>query len=131
MTESDAHTYQDRYMLRLPDGMRDRIKIAAANNNRSMNAEIVALLEEHYPAPPYVDIEEAIARVERTFAALNEWLPEGSKEREAYSESEALLEKLREGLLSPESETHQRFVALAAVAYADGFLGALSRARIK
>ena len=41
----------DRFMLRLPDGMRDRIKTAAAENNRSMNAEIVATLEEKYPAP--------------------------------------------------------------------------------
>ena len=32
-------------MLRLPDGMRDLIKAAAEENNRSMNAEIVARLE--------------------------------------------------------------------------------------
>lgn len=32
--------------------MRDRIKAAAEANNRSMNAEIVATLEEKYPAPP-------------------------------------------------------------------------------
>lgn len=38
-------------MLRLPDGMRDRIKAAAEKNNRSMNAEIVAALEEKYPPP--------------------------------------------------------------------------------
>lgn len=38
-------------MLRLPDGMRDRIKTIAASNNRSMNAEIVATLEEKYPPP--------------------------------------------------------------------------------
>lgn len=38
-------------MLRLPDGMRDRIKAAADENNRSMNAEIVATLEAEYPLP--------------------------------------------------------------------------------
>ena len=38
-------------MLRLPDGLRDRIKTVAEANNRSMNAEIVAVLEENYPAP--------------------------------------------------------------------------------
>ncbi|MBQ0707867.1 Arc family DNA-binding protein [Ochrobactrum sp. AP1BH01-1] len=42
---------QDKYVLRLPDGMRDRIKLAAEKNNRSMNAEIVATLEEAYPPP--------------------------------------------------------------------------------
>lgn len=47
---------QDRFIVRLPDGMRDRIKAAAENNNRSMNAEIVAALEEKYPNP-VVDLE--------------------------------------------------------------------------
>jgi plasmid stability protein len=36
---------QDKYVLRLPDGMRDRLKAEAARNGRSMNAEIVQRLE--------------------------------------------------------------------------------------
>ncbi|WYK04474.1 Arc family DNA-binding protein [Cereibacter sphaeroides f. sp. denitrificans] len=36
----------DKFMLRLPDGMRGQLKAAAAINNRSMNAEIVARLEQ-------------------------------------------------------------------------------------
>lgn len=40
---------QDKFVVRLPDGMRDRIKAAAEANNRSMNAEIVATLEDKYP----------------------------------------------------------------------------------
>lgn len=39
----------DKFMLRLPDGMRDRIKVVAEANGRSMNAEIVAALEEVFP----------------------------------------------------------------------------------
>lgn len=35
---------QDKFMLRLPDGMRDRIAQAAKSNGRSMNAEIVGRL---------------------------------------------------------------------------------------
>jgi hypothetical protein len=35
----------DQFPLRLPDGMRDRLKKAAAANKRSMNAEIVSRLE--------------------------------------------------------------------------------------
>lgn len=42
----------DQYTVRFPDGLRDRIKAAADANNRSMNAEIVATLEEKYPEPP-------------------------------------------------------------------------------
>lgn len=47
----------DQFVVRLPDGMRDRIKDAADANNRSMNAEIVATLEEKYPRPMRSDRE--------------------------------------------------------------------------
>lgn len=65
MSGSDQHQFKDRYMLRLPDGMRDRIKAAAEASNRSMNAEIVAALEEKYPEP---SIDEILGR--RTIRAL-------------------------------------------------------------
>lgn len=42
---------QERFMVRLPDGMRDRIAEAAKANNRSMNAEIVARLEASFEFP--------------------------------------------------------------------------------
>jgi hypothetical protein len=41
----------DKFILRLPDGMRDRIKAAATVNRRSMNSEIVLHLERVFPAP--------------------------------------------------------------------------------
>ncbi|MCB4456883.1 Arc family DNA-binding protein [Leisingera sp. McT4-56] len=47
MTEKRALI--DKFMLRLPDGMRARIRAAAKKNGRSMNAEIVALLEDQFP----------------------------------------------------------------------------------
>lgn len=46
----------DKFMLRLPDGMRERIKSAAERNGRSMNAEIVSTLEQAYP-PMTMDVE--------------------------------------------------------------------------
>lgn len=50
----DARKYPsddaDRFQVRMPPGMRDRIAAAATANNRSMNSEIVAALEERYPA---------------------------------------------------------------------------------
>ena len=42
---------QDQFIVRLPDGMRDRIKAEADANNRSMNAEIVAMIEEQLNKP--------------------------------------------------------------------------------
>ena len=41
----------DKFMLRLPDGMRDQLKAVAAENGRSMNAEIVIRLERSFRAP--------------------------------------------------------------------------------
>jgi hypothetical protein len=40
---------QEQFVVRLPDGMRDRIAAAAKRNGRSMNAEIVHALEEAFP----------------------------------------------------------------------------------
>lgn len=37
----DMRPWNDQYMLRLPDGMRDRIKKDAIRSGRSMNDEIV------------------------------------------------------------------------------------------
>jgi plasmid stability protein len=34
----------DQFVVRLPEGLRDTLKARAASNNRSMNAEIVAIL---------------------------------------------------------------------------------------
>lgn len=38
----------EQFVLRLPDGMRDRIRNEADANGRSMNAEIIHRLEEAY-----------------------------------------------------------------------------------
>lgn len=38
----------DQFPLRFPEGMRDRIKASADKNSRSMNAEIIKLIEEGY-----------------------------------------------------------------------------------
>lgn len=35
----------DKYIIRLPDGLRTFIKVRAANNRRTMNAEILVLIE--------------------------------------------------------------------------------------
>lgn len=39
----------DKFMLRLPDGMREHLKSEAASNKRSLNAEIVDRLEATLP----------------------------------------------------------------------------------
>lgn len=42
----------DQFVVRLPDGMRDKIAEAAKAAGRSMNAEIVFRLEQSFEAPP-------------------------------------------------------------------------------
>lgn len=42
---------QDRFIIRFPEGMRDRIAEVAKGNGRSMNAEIVARLEASFTPP--------------------------------------------------------------------------------
>lgn len=58
----------DGFMLRFPDGMRERIKAAADANNRSMNAEIIQTLEFHYPEP--ITLEETVKDIKQTIALL-------------------------------------------------------------
>ncbi|WP_425355727.1 Arc family DNA-binding protein [Paracoccus versutus] len=52
--EVDMKTYPsrtaDQYVVRFPDGMRDAIKRRAAENGRSMNAEIVFHLRQIFAA---------------------------------------------------------------------------------
>lgn len=71
----DIHKYPsqlaDRFQVRMPEGLRDRIREAADANSRSMNAEIVATLEKAYPAPKneklegLLDIMERLSKQER------------------------------------------------------------------
>jgi len=54
----------DQFMVRLPEGMRERIRLEADNNGRSMNAEIVARLEDH------PNLQNALASVMQERARL-------------------------------------------------------------
>lgn len=50
---------QDRYIVRFPDGMRDRLKSEASANGRSLNAEIIHRLQETLAMDDYVPSENA------------------------------------------------------------------------
>lgn len=75
----------DKFIVRLPDGMRDRIKAAAEANNRSMNAEIVARLEASFasfPPLPVID-PESITAIMRQVSEAMEGLEERVRSLEA------------------------------------------------
>jgi hypothetical protein len=62
----------DKFMLRLPDGMRDEIEATAKENGRSMNAEIVVRLGR-----PYLDLsDEGIIALFKRLEATTEGLEE-------------------------------------------------------
>lgn len=94
----------DKFMLRLPDGMRKRIERSAKSHGRSMNSEIVATLEEHYPSD--VNLDELINQTNALAKAQARAHREGMR---AY-QLEALIESLREivvGLASEDGRTRK------------------------
>ncbi|WP_139786004.1 Arc family DNA-binding protein [Agrobacterium genomosp. 13] len=48
-------TNTDQFQLRLPPGLRDRIKAHADRHGRSTNAEIVRILEREFPEPEIIE----------------------------------------------------------------------------
>jgi hypothetical protein len=75
----------DKYVLRLPDGMRDQIGARAKANNRSMNAEIVLMLQQALDSRASgevagVDVDAlAEALASKLAAKLNEHASSGSE----------------------------------------------------
>ena len=62
----------DKYIIRFPEGMRDRIAEAAKANRRSMNAEIVARLDESFASqlssPQLATLAADLAKAKRDLA---------------------------------------------------------------
>lgn len=46
MTEKENPNFVERFTVRMPDGMRDAVAERAKQNGRSMNSEIVQILED-------------------------------------------------------------------------------------
>lgn len=59
---------QDKYIVRLPDGMRERIKEKADRAGMSMNEAIVWCLEQFFPAP--ATFEDRVNELAEKIAAL-------------------------------------------------------------
>jgi hypothetical protein len=48
MVQDSPSRQQDQFVLRMPQGMRERVALEAKTNNRSMNAEIIARLDASF-----------------------------------------------------------------------------------
>lgn len=71
MTQIRTPAGADQFNLRLPNGLRDRIKQTAEDNGRSMNAEVIAALLEAFPEPAQ-DVAPMIAVLDYVNAAPND-----------------------------------------------------------
>jgi hypothetical protein len=58
---NENRTFSAQYQLRLPQDLRDRIRHYAERQGRSMNAEIVRVLEREYPRQP--SMSESFSRL--------------------------------------------------------------------
>lgn len=80
-------------MIRMPDGLRERIAEAAKSQGRSMNAEIVMALEMAYPPTPPADeivpILENVLRMSQAGKDRNQWHQLFSLLREFHARLEA------------------------------------------
>lgn len=68
MSDESPSRFLDKIIIRVPNGMRDRIKRVADLNNRSVNAELLVLLDRTYPAETAIDehlqdIAEIVAKL--------------------------------------------------------------------
>lgn len=74
----------DRFMLRLPEGMRDEIKVAAEQSGVSMNAIIVDVLERTFPrrSQRERDLQGLLALTRRLRYLSERLTAEERKERE-------------------------------------------------
>lgn len=102
---SMASRGDDQYVVRFPDGMRDRLKADAYANNRSMNSEIIARLSQSFdgnggPAKTLRD-EFAMAALAGLMSATNQdgqWTAYVSAAAEwAYEAADAMLSARKEG----------------------------------
>lgn len=79
MVQESPSRGMDKVIVRLPDGMRDRIKAAAEANNRSMNAEIISRLDRSFTVEPEweqaiastKELDDRLTRLENSHTALH------------------------------------------------------------
>ncbi|EKF41666.1 hypothetical protein NA8A_13654 [Nitratireductor indicus C115] len=84
---AENRSKSDGFMLRFPDGLRDRIKEAARRHDRSMNAELIARITEHDNLHQFwMTADSEIAKLEAQASQAQELREEIEKLREKVEE---------------------------------------------
>lgn len=68
MNNRPTRQLEEKFVVRLPDGMRDRIALQARDNARSMNSEIVHRLER--TARLEAELERALKTIDLLLAVV-------------------------------------------------------------
>ena len=66
----------DKYILRLPEGLRDRVAEAAKAGNRSMNAEFVRRIEQSFEDRPLTDDADRQIEINAILKGLRDTIAE-------------------------------------------------------
>lgn len=105
---------QDRFIVRFPEGMRERIRLMANDYGRSMNAQIVFMLQEYFDRldTEVNELQAATARTEDQTADLLNPKIQKAIDSAAEMSAQKTTERMLRGLasLSPEAlkEYHDR-----------------------
>jgi hypothetical protein len=93
-TDTSTNRESDKLIIRLPDGMRDKIAALAQASGRSMTAEVVAALEHH------LEREDKLASLRKTVDSellITRLLKDADPDfdKKAYPEVEKYFQALR------------------------------------
>lgn len=107
MTEEEKYPSElaERFQVRMPEGLRDRIKAASEANGRSMNAEILRVLEKEFPPP--LPLSERLMNINALLGALKVGVTKEAVDQMAQ-EMEQLLGDIAAGRVEVEKETRKR-----------------------
>lgn len=98
----------DQYMVRFPPGLRDRIKAYAEDHGRSINSEIIRVLEREFPEPLQID-----TRITQMLGALQLLKAEGDTQHlieSLVSEVRETLEDIASGRVTDADEETRKKV---------------------
>ncbi|EAS9364471.1 TPA: Arc family DNA-binding protein [Escherichia coli] len=81
MSKFPSHE-MDRFNIRLPAGMRDAIALRAKENGRSMNTELVFIIDDALKSPVPAEVDNS--RIMKIYSNLSENRPSNKEEFERW-----------------------------------------------
>lgn len=103
----------DKFLLRMPDGLRQKIKLSAEQNGRSMNSEIVHMLDFSFDAEDKLrTLQLEISELEHRNRILEQDLDLRRKELATSLDTEARAKALEQELSRKEALMHEQGKAL-------------------